>query len=151
MVLRNQEDAAPTSLSPALVESPSDSPGDSTLIGKSILIKGEIAGEGDLTIQGRVEGVMKLKNHKVTVGKTGHLTGDLYGKLISVEGEIRGNVFAEEKIELLPSAVVQGDMHAPVIHILEGSKFKGSIDMESGEARQRNQSRPTFSPGPKRA
>ena len=122
---------------------------DSTIISKSILIKGEIAGEEDLTIQGRVEGTMTLKNNHVTVGESGHLTGDLHGKLISVDGEVEGNLIAEEKIQLLPSAVVEGDMRAPVISLQEGAKFKGRIDMDTGGARQRSSFRPSDSPGSK--
>ena len=92
---------------------------------------------------------MELRNNHVTVGKSGHLTGDLHGKLISVEGEVQGNLFAEDKIQLLPSAVVKGDMQAPVISLKEGAKFKGRIDMDTRDARQRSQFRPTPSPGPK--
>ena len=146
MIRRNQKDTPPASPSPSLVESPSKS---LTIISKSILIKGEIAGQEDLTIQGQVEGTMKLKDNHVTVGKTGHLTGDLRGKLISVEGEVQGNLFAQEKIELLPSAVVHGDLQAPVISLQEGAEFKGRIDMDTRDARQRSQFRPTPSPGPK--
>jgi cytoskeletal protein CcmA (bactofilin family) len=149
MMTKNTKDTSPGSFSGTSGSSPSGSSKDSTIISKSILIKGEIAGEEDLTIQGRVEGTMKLRNNHVTVGQSGHLTGDLHGKLISVEGEVEGNLFAEEKIHLLPSAVVEGDMKAPVISLQEGAKFKGKIDMDTGGARQRSSFRPSVSPGSK--
>ena len=59
------------------------------------------------------------------------------------------NLVAEEKIQLLPSAVVEGDMRAPVISLQEGAKFKGRIDMDTGGARQRTSSSPSVSPGSK--
>lgn len=148
MMMKNRKDISYGSVSRTSGESPSESSQDATIISESIYIKGEISGQEDLMIQGRVEGTIALTNNHVTVGKAGHLIGDLYGKLISVEGEVQGNLRAEEKINLLASAVVQGDMQAPVISLQEGAKFKGVIDMETGELRQRSQFKPTPSPGP---
>lgn len=148
MMMKNRKDISYGSVSRTSGESPSESSQDATIISESIHIKGEISGQEDLTIQGRVEGTIALPDNHVTVGKTGYLIGDLYGKLISVEGEVQGNLRAEEKIHLLASAVVHGDMQAPVISLQEGAKFKGMIDMETGELKQRSQLRPTPSPGP---
>lgn len=148
MMMKDRKEISYGSVSRTSGESPSESSQDATIISESIYIKGEISGQEDLTIQGRVEGTIALTNNHVTVGKTGYLIGDLYGKLISVEGEVQGNLRAEEKINLLASAVVQGDMQAPVISLQEGAKFKGVIDMETGELKQRSQFKPTPSPGP---
>jgi cytoskeletal protein CcmA (bactofilin family) len=145
-MIKNKKDTSLQSSSSTLETSPSESSKNLTIISKLIRINGEIAGQENLTIQGRVEGTVELKENHVTVGKTGHLTGDLYGKLISVEGEVQGNLFAQEKIALLPSAVVHGDMQAPVISLQEGAKFKGRIDMDTGDVRQRSQFIPTPSP-----
>ena len=102
-----------------------------TIISASICIKGELSGEEDLIIQGQVEGTMNLKKNHVTIGKTGRMKGDIYGKLISVEGKTQGNLFGEEKIELRPTAVVEGDMAAPRIKLQEGAKFNGKINMDT--------------------
>jgi len=149
MMTKDQKETSLGAFSGTSGSGSSGSSKDSTIISKSILIKGEIAGEEDLTIQGRVEGTMTLKNNHATVGPSGHLIGDLHGKLISVEGEVQGNLFAEEKIHLKSSAVVEGDMKAPVISLQEGAKFKGRIDMDTGGARQRSSFRPSGSPGSK--
>ncbi|MEE8348894.1 MAG: polymer-forming cytoskeletal protein [Acidobacteriota bacterium] len=117
----------------------------STIISESIIIKGEISGQENLTIRGRVEGTIELKKNHIKVDRTGHLKGNLYGKLISVEGEVQGDLVAEEKIRLLPSAVVDGDLHAPVISLQEGAKFKGMVNMDVGDARQQSQFKPTIS------
>ena len=92
MMTKNQKDTSPQSLSRTSGTSPSKSSEDSTIISELIRIEGEIAGQENLTIQGRVKGTIELKNNHVTVGRTGHLIGDLYGKLISVEGEVQGNL-----------------------------------------------------------
>jgi cytoskeletal protein CcmA (bactofilin family) len=101
------------------------------IIGSSILIKGEISGEEDLVIQGQVEGRVELRQHNVTVGKNGRVKADIWGKIISVEGEVFGNIFGEEKIVIRSSGALHGNITAPRVTLEDGSKFKGSIDMDS--------------------
>ncbi len=103
------------------------------IIGPSISIKGTLAGEEDLIIQGQVEGKIDLKKNNVTVGKNGRIKADIYGKVISIEGEVEGNLFGEEKIVLRQSGVVGGNMTAPRVNLEDGAKFKGSIDMDTRE------------------
>jgi len=104
------------------------------IIGSSISIKGDISGEEDLIVQGQVEGRIELRQHNVTVGKNGRVKADIWGKIISVEGEVRGNIFGEEKIVIRSSGVLHGNITAPRVTLEDGSKFKGSIDMDSRQA-----------------
>ena len=115
--------------SPPLGKSPIEQSKKQAVIGPSISIKGELSGEEDLMIQGRVEGTIELKNNNVTVGRTGHIKADIYGKVISIEGEVQGNLFGEEKIVVRESGVVRGNMRTPRFSLEDGAKFKGSIDM----------------------
>jgi len=108
----------------------SSEPG-STIIGSSFSFKGEITGEKDLTVQGQVEGTIDLKKNHVTIGRTGRIKADVYGRTITIEGEVQGNLFGEERIVLRQSGRVRGDMRAPAINLEEGAKFKGNIAMDS--------------------
>ncbi len=108
----------------------------STIIGPSISIKGEITGEEDLTVQGQVEGAIELKKNNVTIGRTGRIKADVYGRSITIEGEVQGNLFGEERIVLQQSGSVRGDMKAPAINLEEGGKFKGNIAMDSKDEKQ---------------
>ena len=108
----------------------------STIIGPSISIKGEITGEGDLTVQGQVEGTIDFKKDNVTIGRTGRIKADINGKSITIEGEVEGNILGEKKIVLRPSGRVRGDMRAPAINLEEGAKFKGNIAMEAWDEKQ---------------
>jgi cytoskeletal protein CcmA (bactofilin family) len=101
------------------------------IIGASITIKGEINGDEDLVIQGNVEGRVELRQHNVTIGKNGRVKADVFGKIISVEGEVHGNIFGEEKIVIRSTGVLHGNIVAPRVTLEDGSKFKGSIDMDS--------------------
>jgi cytoskeletal protein CcmA (bactofilin family) len=99
-------------------------------IGPSISIKGDLSGGEDLIIQGQVEGKIDLKQNNVKVGKSGRIKADIYGRMITIEGEVEGNLYGEEQIFLRQSGSVRGNIVAPRVSLEDGSKFKGSIDME---------------------
>jgi len=103
------------------------------MIGPTITVKGDLSGEEDLLIEGRVEGKIDLPRHSVTVGKSGHIKADVYGKVITVEGEVEGNLFGEEQLVLRQSSTVRGNITAPRVSLEDGANFKGSIDMSSKE------------------
>ncbi len=126
---KKTKDENSKSESPPLGKSPIEQSKEQAVIGPSISIKGELSGEEDLMIQGRVEGTIELKKNNVTVGRTGHIKADIYGKVISIEGEVQGNLFGEEKIVVRESGVVRGNMRTPRFSLEDGAKFKGSIDM----------------------
>ncbi len=102
-----------------------------TIIGSGVKVKGEISGKEDLTVHGQVEGIINFKKSQVIVTKSGSIKAEIYGKIISIEGEVEGNLFGKEKIVLQPSGVVRGNMTAPRVHVEDGARFKGEVDMES--------------------
>ncbi len=98
-------------------------------IGSSILVKGDLSGEEHLLIQGRVEGQITLNGNNLTVGSRGRVKADIHAKVISIEGEVRGNLFGEEKIVIRKTGNVKGNLVAPRVSLEDGATFKGSIDM----------------------
>ena len=104
-----------------------------TVIGSTISIKGDLTGEEDLLIEGRVEGKIELRHHSVTVGKNGHIKADIYGKTITVEGTVEGNLYGEEQLIVRQSGTVRGNIVSPRVALEDGSNFKGSIDMSPKE------------------
>lgn len=124
-----------TSLAPAR-SAPNETRREKATIGSSITIKGELTGDEDLLIHGKVEGRVDLKKNNVTVGKSGRIKADLFGEIISVEGEVEGNLFGSEQVVVRQSGVVRGNITAPRVSLEDGSKFKGSIDMEPKNAEQ---------------
>src|SRR3990172_3800692 len=97
-------------------------------IGRGLLIKGELHGEEDLIIEGRVEGEISLKKHLV-IESTGVILADIQTENITIKGEMRGNMIASEKVEILANARVVGDIRAPRVVIEDGAHFKGHIEM----------------------
>ena len=125
-----------TPSAPVTSSSPNPSPeprrsGERATIGASIIIKGDLSGGEDLVIEGRVEGKVDLKQHNVTVGRSGRVKADVFGKVITIEGEVDGNVFAQEQAILRQAGAIRGNITAPRVILEDGSRFKGSIDMEA--------------------
>lgn len=110
--------------------SASGPPRERAMIGPSITIQGDVAGEEDLTIFGRVEGKVDVKGNSVTIGETGKVKADVYGKTIIVEGKVEGNLYGGDQIVLRSTGTVQGNLTSPRVALEDGSHFKGAIDME---------------------
>ena len=121
-------------------------PRERALIGPTILIKGDLSGEEDLLIEGRVEGKIELKKHNVTIGKNGRIKADVFGKVVSIEGEVHGNLFGEDQLILRQTSTVRGNITAPRVVLEDGANFKGSIDMSPKEAGPRELPAPPASP-----
>ena len=106
-------------------------PATATTIGPTIRIKGEMAGDEDVTIEGRLEGIVNL-NRSLTVGKTGVVEADIRALNVVVYGRVVGNVIAEQRVEIHPSGRLEGNIKCPKISIHEGAHFKGNVDMSGG-------------------
>jgi len=99
-------------------------------IGPSISIVGDITGEEDLAIFGKVKGKIDLPGHDVTVGESGRVEADVNAKVVSVAGEVHGNLVAAEQILIRKTATMLGNLTAPRVGLEDGCCFRGSVDME---------------------
>ena len=99
-------------------------------IGKSVIIKGELSGSEDLTIEGQVEGKIELRQNILTIGPNGKIKAQVFAKSIIVQGEVHGNVTASERVDIRDNGSVDGDLSAPRVAIADGAHFRGSIDMQ---------------------
>ena len=117
---------------------------DVASLGKSIVFKGDLTGEEDLEIEGRVEGQVKLLNHQLTIGANGRVTAQVEAKNVIVVGHVAGNVTATERVEVQATGVVDGDIHAPRLLIQEGAVVNGSIEM--GGAEKKTEAAPPAEP-----
>ena len=103
-------------------------------IGKSVVIKGELNGSEDLTIEGQVEGKIELRQNVLTIGANARIKAQVFAKAVIILGEVTGNVTATEKVDIRDNGAVDGDIAAPRVAIAEGAHFRGSIDMQKGNA-----------------
>ncbi len=99
------------------------------IIGRGINIKGELQGDEDLVVEGRVEGNIKLRKHLI-VESTGVIDADVETETITIKGQVNGNMVIMDKVEITDEARVVGDIKAPRVEIADGAHFKGMIDMD---------------------
>ena len=104
------------------------------MIGPSIKIKGEVSGDEDLLIQGRVEGTITLNNHEVVVGESGQVAADITAKTIRIDGKVTGDINGTENVVISKIGNVRGNISSPRVLLEDGAKFKGSIDMDQGDS-----------------
>lgn len=104
-------------------------------IGKSVIIKGELSGSEDLTIEGTVEGKIELRQNVLTIGGNAKIKAQVFAKSVIVQGEVHGNITATEKVDIRESGSVDGDVVAPRVAISDGAHFRGSIDMQKAGAK----------------
>jgi cytoskeletal protein CcmA (bactofilin family) len=108
-------------------------------IGKSVVIKGELSGSEDLTIEGQVDGKIELRQNVLTIGPNGKIKAQVFAKSVVILGEVTGNVTASEKVDIRDNGSVDGDIAAPRVAIAEGAHFRGSIDMQKTGAKATEQ------------
>jgi cytoskeletal protein CcmA (bactofilin family) len=107
-----------------------------SVLGKTLIFKGELAADEDLILQGRVEGSIH-HTQSLTVGVDGVVIGDTHARSIVVEGTVEGDLRATVSVLIAATAKVRGNIAAPRVGITEGANFNGSVDMSGAHAAAR--------------
>ena len=116
---------------------PSSTQSQHSMIGKSIVIKGEIAGSDPLYIEGCVEGSISAPAQRVTVGREGKVKADISAREVVVMGNVRGNLNAGDRVEIRSDGSLRGDLAAHRICIEDGAFLKGSIHVRKASERDK--------------
>jgi len=104
-------------------------------IGPSVVIKGELSGSEDLTLDGHFEGQIELPQHALTVGPHAELKARIVAREVIVLGQVVGNIVASETVDIREHGAVEGDIASPSVAMVPGAHFQGSIDMRSSARR----------------
>ena len=115
-----------------------------SVLGKTLVFKGELSADEDIILQGRVEGSIR-HTQSVTVGIDGVVIGDTHARSIVVEGTVEGDLRGVVSVLIAATATVRGNIAAPRVGIMEGANFNGSVDMTSAVAAVRGND--AYSPG----
>ncbi|MGH9656613.1 MAG: bactofilin family protein [Bryobacteraceae bacterium] len=99
------------------------------VIGKAMVIQGQIFSRESLHIDGEVTGKIDLPDCRLTVGRTGKMAADVVAREIEVLGSVRGDLRASKKITIRKGGNLIGDLKTPGIVIEEGAYFKGRIEI----------------------
>ena len=111
-----------------------DVPQGVTLIGPTLVVKGELTAAEHLIIEGQFEGQLVIPDHGLAVGKRGKVNGGVIARTITVLGQTKGTLTAADKVELRSSATVEGCLVAETVVIEEGAYFKGTVIQKRTEA-----------------
>jgi cytoskeletal protein CcmA (bactofilin family) len=120
-----------------IMKSPNISPSGShqTLLGGSVVLRGELSADEDLSIDGQFEGSINLKDHTLTVGQHGKVKADISARQVVVGGVVEGKISAKDKIEIRKTGHVIGDLLSAGVAIEEGAYFKGSIEIQRDDVK----------------
>jgi cytoskeletal protein CcmA (bactofilin family) len=103
--------------------------GAQSIIGKTLLIKGEITGSGSVHIEGKIEGSIELPEDRVTVGRNGRVSANIAAQDIVVLGEVLGSCNASDHLDIRSEGSLYGDVVVSRISVEEGAYLTGSIDI----------------------
>ena len=107
----------------------------STVIGRSVTIRGEVTGQEELYLDGSLEGTVSLPENRLTIGPNARITADLAAGDVVIYGFVEGNIRAAGRIELRDSAVVKGDIVAERLSIEENASIKGRVELSDVSVR----------------
>jgi cytoskeletal protein CcmA (bactofilin family) len=106
-----------------------------TFIGPNITIDGTITGNEPVLVEGTVRGQIDMTGD-LRVGTKARVEATVHAKTVTVEGKLTGDISADDRVELVASATVDGNIKAPKIVVAEGAKFRGNVDMGSARPRE---------------
>ena len=97
-------------------------------VGKSVVLKGELISSEDMTIDGRVEGIIEVRDHTLTIGADARIHADIAARTVVVLGYIEGAVTASEKVVIGRNAVVEGNVVAASLTVADGAILRGRVE-----------------------
>jgi cytoskeletal protein CcmA (bactofilin family) len=103
-------------------------------VGKSVVFKGELSSSEDMTIDGRVEGTIDVRNHALIIGPDADIRADITAGIVTVFGAVHGNIAARDKVEVRQTASVEGNILTPKLALTEGGTLRGRVDTQTGGA-----------------
>lgn len=104
-----------------------ETPARESVIAADLTIEGKIEGAGHVRIAGKFKGDVNV-NGNLTIETNASLTGQVTAKAITIAGELNGNILNAEKVDLLESGVVNGDIKAGTLTVAAGSRMRGQVD-----------------------
>jgi cytoskeletal protein CcmA (bactofilin family) len=109
---------------------------EKTIIGKDIIIEGNIRGREHMVVEGSVKGNIEMETHNFALGPAGKVEGEIHARNISISGQMKGNIKTTGKIEITREADFQGDILAKSIAVENGAFFKGSVELITEESQK---------------
>lgn len=101
-----------------------------TLIGPSVHVKGDFKSQGNVQIEGQVTGSIQTAGN-LRIGKNSKITANISAANAIISGTIKGNVMVSERLELAPTARIDGDVTTKILIMAEGAQLNGRCQMSN--------------------
>jgi cytoskeletal protein CcmA (bactofilin family) len=109
------------------------SPIEQATIGRTVVIKGEVSGSESLYIDGRVEGSITFKDHRVTIGRNGVVQANVAAREVVIMGKVTGNVECSDRVDIRSEGTLTGDVVSARISVEDGAMLRGSVQLNPSE------------------
>jgi len=126
----------PEPATPAQAQTQAHLNSQSSLVGKTLLIKGEIFSEDEILIDGRVQGKITVKN-RVVIGSGGDVEAEIEAREVVIKGKVTGNVRGSQRVEIVAAGALHGNISSPRVVIADSGIFEGNIEMKQREEKNK--------------
>ncbi|HXF14736.1 MAG TPA: polymer-forming cytoskeletal protein, partial [Terriglobales bacterium] len=114
------------------------SPIEQATIGRSLVIKGEISGSESLYVDGRIEGTISFKEHRVTVGRNGVVAANITAREVVIMGKVTGNLECSDRVDIRSEGSLTGDIISRRISVEDGAMLRGSVQLAPAEKHEKS-------------
>lgn len=115
-------------------------PIEQATIGRTVLIKGEISGNESLYIDGRIEGTVIFKDHRVTIGRNGVVAANITAREVVIMGKVAGNVECSDRVDIRSEGSLTGDVISQRISVEDGAMLRGSVQLTPADQKHEKSS-----------
>ena len=126
----------PSTTNPGAPVKMTTAPIEQATIGRTVVIKGEISGSESLYVDGRIEGSVTFKDHRVTVGRNGVVQANISAREVVIMGKVTGNVECSDRVDIRSEGSLTGDVVSARISVEDGAMLRGSVQLNPGEQKQ---------------
>jgi cytoskeletal protein CcmA (bactofilin family) len=131
---RSEDPRPAQTFEPAIENRPPDERRVVAWVGKSVIFKGDLISSEDMTIDGRVEGTIELRDHTLTIGPDAHIRATIVAKTVTVLGAVTGMITASAKVDVRETGSVEGNIISPRLAMADGAVLRGRVDTSAREA-----------------
>jgi cytoskeletal protein CcmA (bactofilin family) len=117
------------------------SPIEQATIGRTVVIKGEVSGSESLYVDGRIEGSVTFKDHRVTVGRNGVVQANISAREVVIMGKVTGNVECSDRVDIRSEGTLTGDVISARISVEDGALLRGSVQLNPAEKQEKHEAK----------
>ena len=129
---------SPSTLNPIAPVKTITSPIEQATIGRSLVIKGEISGSESLYVDGRIEGTVSFKEHRVTVGRNGVVAANITAREVVIMGKVTGNIECSDRVDIRSEGSLTGDIISRRISVEDGAMLRGSVQLAPADKQEKS-------------